>query len=102
MKRGFLLCFHATWCVWSKQFMPTWLELVDLFDQTDNIHAEAIDCNKDYKFADEFKINGYPTIKLVILHESNSGEFHETVHEYDVDPQRTFDSVKNFVMELME
>ena len=57
------------WCPHSKNALPVWENLKsDYYDKKINgykINFIDIDCDQDPETADKFKIEDYPTIKLV-------------------------------------
>ena len=76
-----LLFFYTEWCPYCKKAKPVWNELKSKYEnETINntkVYFKEIDCDKDEKLADEFNIEGYPTIKLL-----KDGQ----VIEYDAKP----------------
>jgi len=64
-----LLYFYTNWCPYCKKASKVWEKLKNQYGESGfngkTIHFKEIDCEKDEKKADEFKIEGYPTIKLV-------------------------------------
>jgi thiol-disulfide isomerase/thioredoxin len=77
-----LYFFFTEWCPHCKKAKPEWEKLVSEFEgkpiNGTIVHFKAIDCDKDEATADEFKVEGYPTVKLV-----KDGE----IIEYDAKPE---------------
>ncbi len=77
-----LYFFHTTWCPHCKKAMPIWIEFQKknptLNGVTINYHT--VDCDQEPEVAQEFGIEGYPTIKL---------KYDNQVAEYDAktDPE---------------
>lgn len=55
--------FHTSWCPHCKSAFPIWNKLKE--QGFKNINFIDVDCDEDTQTADKFKIEGYPTIKLV-------------------------------------
>jgi thiol-disulfide isomerase/thioredoxin len=76
-----LYFFFTEWCPHCKKAKPIWKELQSKYENTPinntKVYFRSIDCDKNEKVADEFKIEGYPTIKLV-----KNGQ----IIEYDAKP----------------
>lgn len=89
-KEAELFYFYTTWCPYCKKANPEWEELKQAYqNKTVNgytIYFREIDCEKDEKTADEFKVEGYPTIKLV-----TNGK----IIEYDAKPK--YDTLVEFL-----
>jgi len=85
-----LYFFYTEWCPHCKTAKPIWKELqVDIGTDKINgkkIHFIAVDCDKDPSTAEKYKVEGYPTIKLVVGNQ---------VIEYDAKPD--FDTLKQFL-----
>tara|TARA_Y100000768_G_C23948891_1_gene669093 strand:+ start:179 stop:622 length:444 start_codon:yes stop_codon:yes gene_type:complete len=64
-----LYFFYTSWCPHCKSAKPTWEKLKQEYGKTEIngtiIKFIEIDCDKDTVTADKFKVEGYPTIKLV-------------------------------------
>ena len=69
MKNVTIMFFKTEWCPHCKTSKPVWEQIKEKYDG--NIHNnhkllfKEIDCEKDEKLCEEYKIEGYPTIKLV-------------------------------------
>ena len=62
-KMSDLYFFYTSWCPHCKTAFPIWKELQT--KNLKNINFIEVDCDEDTETADKFKIEGYPTIKLV-------------------------------------
>jgi thiol-disulfide isomerase/thioredoxin len=64
-----LYLFYTEWCPHCKKAKPIWEKLKSEYEgKTINgviVHFKEVDCDKDEKTADQFNVEGYPTIKLV-------------------------------------
>lgn len=64
-----LYFFYTLWCPHCKKSKPIWEELKSqVGNNTINgvrINFIEVDCDKDTETADKFKVEGYPTIKMV-------------------------------------
>lgn len=80
-KEAVLYFFYTTWCPHCKSAKPEWQKIKDEYqDKTINntrVLFREVDCDKEDKVANEFNVEGYPTIKLV-----KDGQ----VIEYDAKP----------------
>jgi|MDSZ01.1.fsa_nt_gb thiol-disulfide isomerase/thioredoxin len=89
-----LYFFGVPWCPHSKKAMPVWSDLKSEYQNKKvndyRINFIEIDCDQDPKTADEFKIEEYPTIKLI---KNNQ------VIEYDAKPSR--DTLKEFLNSML-
>ena len=85
-----LYFFYTEWCPHCKSAKPIWQELKSMYDgnriNNTKVYFKEVDCDKDEATADKFKVEGYPTIKLV------NGE---QVVEYDAKPD--LDTLKDFL-----
>ena len=86
-----LIFFHTTWCPHSQTAMKEWLKFKEKMNNvTINNYTlifKEVDCEEDEKMADDFHIEGYPTIKLV----KNADE----IIEFDATP--TLETLEEFV-----
>lgn len=81
-KSATLYYFYTNWCPHCKVANPQWKSL-----QTEtqgvvkgvNIIFKDIDCDQDTETADNFKVTGYPTIKLV---------YQNKIYDYDAKPTK--------------
>jgi thiol-disulfide isomerase/thioredoxin len=80
-KEAVLYFFYTTWCPHCKSAKPEWQKIKEEYqDKTINntrVLFREVDCDKEDKVANEFNVEGYPTIKLV-----KDGQ----VIEYDAKP----------------
>jgi thiol-disulfide isomerase/thioredoxin len=64
-----LMFFCVKWCPHCKKAEPEWQKVVDKFTGKKIgktwIYFHKIDCEDDEDLAEEYKISGYPTIKLI-------------------------------------
>ena len=82
--------YYVQWCGHCKTAKPEWAKFVDAFNgkmiNGTKILVTSIDCEKYPEIAKKQNINGYPTFKF----ELDEKELH-------FDGERTFDSFKRFV-----
>tara|TARA_Y100000816_G_C26065688_1_gene560035 strand:- start:155 stop:634 length:480 start_codon:yes stop_codon:yes gene_type:complete len=82
--------FYTDWCPYCKKAKPEWEKFEKLYkDKTINnyrLEFKSVDCDKDEATAGQFKVESYPTIKLV-----KDG----SIIEYDAKPK--FETLKMFV-----
>lgn len=85
-----LYFFYTTWCPHCKAAKPEWQKLKSEYENkpfnNTTIIFREVDCDKEEKIADEFKVEGYPTIKMV-----KDGE----IIEYDAKPK--YDTLIQFL-----
>jgi len=85
-----LYFFYTSWCPHCKTAFPIWNELKqEIGDSGVNgtkIKFIEIDCDKETAVAEKFKVEGYPTIKLVNK---------KQIIEYDAKPD--LDTLKIFL-----
>jgi len=72
-KSGELFFFHVDWCPHCVKAKPEWDKFVPGDDENGTrqikgykINCRSIDCTKNDELASQFKINSYPTVKLVL------------------------------------
>ena len=76
-----IIYFFTEWCPYCKKSRPEWnsfKQLIELQSFGDRISFKEIDCDKNPEIADKYKIEGYPTIKLIY-----NGE----IYDYDAKPE---------------
>ena len=87
--------FFTTWCPYCKQAKPAWdsfkEKMKDKVINNTSFIFEEIDCDKNSELADKYKIEGYPTIKLI----TEDG----TVYDYDAKPD--VNTLSKFVEEVL-
>jgi len=85
-----LYFFYTSWCPHCKSAKPTWEKLKQEVGNSQingtTVKFIEIDCDEDAATADKFKVEGYPTIKLV--HKNQ-------IIEYDAKPD--LDTLKTFL-----
>ena len=63
-----LYFFYTTWCPHCKTAMPAWNNFKEQVGETKingvKINFYEIDCEKDTALAEQYNVEGYPTIKL--------------------------------------
>lgn len=62
-----LMLFYKASCHYCSEFMPVWYKIVN--NLSNNIMYEEIECEKDFKKANEYQINSVPTIILIVNNE---------------------------------
>lgn len=85
-----LYYFYTTWCPHCKAAKPEWERLKEEYEnkpfKNTTIIFREVDCDKEESVADKFKVEGYPTIKMV-----KNGE----IIEYDAKPK--YDTLIQFL-----
>jgi thiol-disulfide isomerase/thioredoxin len=79
-----ILYFYTQWCPYCKQSLP---EIKKFEDYISGLNSEnsykitltKIDCDENTTMAEKYKIQGYPTIKLI---------YKGTVYDYDAKPNK--------------
>lgn len=78
-----LYLFKTDWCPHCKRAVPIFESLKDEYERKlvngHRVLFRVVDCEQEPKIADKFKIEGYPTIKLVK---------DDQVIEYDAKPEK--------------
>ena len=68
-KEAELMLFGVSWCPHCKKAKPIWDAMKKKYEGKEinntRVHFKYIDCEKNEDLADKYKIEGYPTIKLV-------------------------------------
>ena len=86
-----IIFFYTEWCPYCKQALPE----IDKFEKYINglneendyiITLSKIDCDKNTTMADKYKVEGYPTIKLI---------YKGNVYNYDAKPKS--ENLKQFL-----
>ena len=82
-KTADLYFFYTDWCPHCKKAKPEWQAFKDSISGGSvkgyKINFFEIDCEKDKDLADKYKIEGYPTIKLIVGNQ---------IVEYDAKPSK--------------
>lgn len=83
--------FFTEWCPYCKKALPEWEKFTEYIDSINtsndyNVKLINVDCDKDKKTADKYKIEGYPTIKLIYKNK-----------EYDYDAKVNSEDLKKFL-----
>jgi hypothetical protein len=79
-----ILYFYTEWCPYCKQSMPEINKFQDFIEGKNAsgnylITLSKIDCDKQSTIADKYKIEAYPTIKLL---------YKNKVYDYDAKPNK--------------
>lgn len=89
-----VMFFKTNWCPHSKEATPIWEEIKQKYNnEVLNGHKvifTEIDCEKDESKCDEFKIEGYPTIKINLPNE---------IVEFDGNPSK--DGLEQFITNVI-
>jgi len=78
--------FYTEWCPYCKKALPEWnnfktfVESSPKYDLSYNIIFREVDCEKTSGLADRYKVEGYPTIKLL---------YNDDVYNYDAKPNES-------------
>lgn len=82
--------FYTEWCPHCKKAKPEWQQFKNKIDSNKingvKINFREVNCDEDQETANKFKVEGYPTIKLV---------YGNKVVDYDAKPQT--DTLLQFV-----
>jgi len=62
-----LMLFYKASCPYCTEFLPTWYKIVN--NLSNNMMYEEIECEQDYKKANEYQITSVPTIILIVNNE---------------------------------
>lgn len=65
-----LMLFYKSSCNYCSEFMPLWYKIVN--NLSNDVLYEEIDCEKDFKKANEYQINTVPTIILLVNNEKKT------------------------------
>ncbi len=57
-----MIDFYATWCVWCKRLDETTFKDKDVLIESLNFIPVKLDCTRDSRIAQEYRILGFPTI----------------------------------------
>lgn len=68
-KEAEIMLFYVDWCPHCKTAKPIWSDMKDKFHgkmvNNTKLYFKEVNCEKEEDLADKYKIDGYPTIKLV-------------------------------------
>ncbi len=68
-KEAEIMFFYVNWCPHCKTAKPIWQKVKDTYHgkvvNGTKVYFKEIDCEKNEDMADKYKVDGYPTIKLV-------------------------------------
>ena len=82
--------FYTEWCPYCKKAKPEWDKFKDVYTNKKvngfELEFKEVDCDKDEATANQFNVEGYPTIKLV-----KDG----AIVDYDAKPK--FETLETFV-----
>lgn len=90
-KVGQLMLFYADWCPFSKTTMKQWYAYKEKYNGSYSISFTEIDCDKNTKLADEYNIESYPTIVLVVDDK-----------KYIYDAEMNHDTLTQFINTIMK
>ena len=62
-----VMLFYKASCHYCSEFMPVWYKIVN--NLSNNVLYEEIECEKDFKKANEYQISSVPTIILLVNNE---------------------------------
>jgi len=96
---GTLMFFCVKWCPHCKRAEPEWNKVVNKFQGKKigghPIFFQKIDCEDEEEFSNDYNIEGYPTIKLVIPIEGEE----DTIIEFNAKPDAA--TIEEFLKEQM-
>lgn len=81
-KNATLYFFYTNWCPHCKKAKPEWESLKNETNgmvKGVNIAFKDVDCDQETELADQYKVEGYPTIKLV---------YDNKIYDYDAKPNK--------------
>ena len=65
-KKGELMLFYADWCPHSQNTLKQWYTYKEKYTGNYSISFSEIDCDKHTNLADDYNIDSYPTIILLV------------------------------------
>ena len=64
-----VIFFYTEWCPFCKKARPAWDKIKEKYNEKPlngkTLYFREVNCEKDEKLADQYNIEGYPTIKMV-------------------------------------
>jgi len=64
-----VLFFYTDWCPFCKKARPAWDKIKEKYNEKPlngkTLFFKEINCEKEEKLADQYNIEGYPTIKMI-------------------------------------
>ena len=88
---GSFIKFYAPWCGHCKRLSPAWNELGDA-DLGSDVHIGRVDCTRQIKLRERFRISGYPT--LLFVAPAKEAGAPRVIHKYS--GSRSLDSLSAF------
>jgi len=80
-----VILYKADWCGHCRAFKNTWEQLQK---EVKDVKFETIDADKDADKVQEAKIDGFPTLRVLV---------NNKIHEFN--QERTLENVKSFIKE---
>ena len=86
-----ILLFKTAWCPYCKRAIPEWKKFEDYARNVNNTNdykltLRTVDCDDEPDLAEKFKVEGYPTIKLIYKGKT-----------YDYDAKPDFNNLVEFL-----
>ena len=90
-----MILFYAPWCGHCKTLMPDWDQLYEKYNKKQMngkvINIVKINCEENEQIAQQYDIQGYPTIKLLSV--NNAG----ALNLFDYDDERQIGKLEQFI-----
>ena len=90
-----LVLFYAPWCGYCKSVMPDWDRINKKFNNktinNKKINIVKINCDENSQIAEQYDVQGYPTIKLLSSNSNGKLEL------FDYDDERNFNKLEQFI-----
>ncbi|KAL0113883.1 hypothetical protein PUN28_011311 [Cardiocondyla obscurior] len=78
-KRNHFVMFYAPWCGHCQRLGPTWEQLAEISNESDNdIRIAKVDCTTESTLCSEQDVTGYPTLKFYKVGETKGIKFRGT------------------------
>ena len=90
-KKGQLMLFYAAWCPYSQTTMKQWYTYKEKYTGPYNISFSEIDCDENPTLADNYNIESYPTIVLLLNNK-----------KYIFDAQMSDETLTEFINTIMK